>query len=48
MYAWTALIAFSAVSVAVVPWPVAAVVFLVGLGGLAFLVGRPVGALTRQ
>ena len=30
------------------PLPVAAVVFLIGLAGLAFLVGRPVGALSRR
>jgi chromate transport protein ChrA len=48
MYAWTALIAFSAVAVALVPWPVAAVVFLAGLAGLAFLVSRPAAALSRR
>lgn len=48
MYGWTALIAFSAVSVTLVPWPVSLVVFLVGLGGLVFLVSRPRGALSRR
>ena len=48
MYAWTALIAFSAVAVALVPWPVALVVFLAGLAGLAFLVSRPAAALSRR
>ncbi|MCU0278407.1 MAG: undecaprenyl/decaprenyl-phosphate alpha-N-acetylglucosaminyl 1-phosphate transferase [Candidatus Nanopelagicales bacterium] len=41
MHAWTALIAFSAVAVALIPWPMALVIFLVGLAGLAFLVSRP-------
>ncbi|HRY08577.1 MAG: undecaprenyl/decaprenyl-phosphate alpha-N-acetylglucosaminyl 1-phosphate transferase [Actinobacteria bacterium] len=48
MYAWTALIAFSAVAVALVPWPLALVVFLAGLAGLAFLVSRPPAALSRR
>ena len=41
MYAWTALIAFSAVSVALVPLVVSAVFFLIGLAGLVVLVSRP-------
>ncbi len=41
MHAWTALIAFSAVAVALIPWPMALVIFLMGLAGLAFMVSRP-------
>ncbi len=44
MHAWTALIAFSAVAVALIPWPMALVIFLAGLAGLAFLVSRPATA----
>ena len=44
MYAWTALIAFSAVSVALVPLVVSAVFFLAGLAGLILLVSRPARA----
>ena len=48
MYAWTALIAFSAVAVALIPWPMALVLFLIGLAGLAFLVSRPEASLSRR
>lgn len=41
MYAWTALIAGSAVLIAFVPWPYAAAFFVVGLGVLIFWVRRP-------
>ena len=43
MYAWTALIAGTAVAIAFVPLVWAAVGFLVGLGVLIFLVRRPDG-----
>ncbi len=48
MHAWTALIAFSAVAVALIPWPVALGIFLIGLGWLAFLVSRPETTLSRR
>jgi hypothetical protein len=48
MHAWTALIAFSAVAVALIPWPLALVVFLIGLGGLALMVSRPEASLSRR
>ncbi|MEZ5186401.1 MAG: MraY family glycosyltransferase [Candidatus Nanopelagicales bacterium] len=48
MHAWTALIAFSAVAVALIPWPLAMVVFLIGLGGLALLVSRPASVSRRS
>ena len=48
MHAWTALIAFSAVAIALIPWPMALVIFLVGLGGLALLVSRPEASLSRR
>jgi membrane protein implicated in regulation of membrane protease activity len=41
MYAWTALIAGTAVAIAFVPLGYAAVGFLVGLGLLIFAVRRP-------
>ena len=48
MYAWTALIAFSAVAVALIPWPMALVFFLIGLAGLASLVSRPEASQPRR
>jgi hypothetical protein len=44
MYAWTALIAGTAVAIAFVPLIWAAAGFLVGLGVLIFLVRRPDGS----
>ena len=41
MYAWTGLVAGTAVAIAFVPWPYAAGGFLVGLGALLWLVRRP-------
>ena len=41
MYAWTGLVAGTAVAVAFVPWPYAAGGFIVGLGALLWLVRRP-------
>lgn len=41
MYAWTALIAGTAVLLAFVPWPWAIAVFVIGLGLLVFAVRRP-------
>jgi len=41
MYAWTGLVAGTAVAIAFVPWPYAAGGFLVGLGALLSLVRRP-------
>ena len=41
MYAWTGLVAGTAVAIAFVPWPYAAGGFLVGLGALVWLVRRP-------
>lgn len=48
MHAWTALIAFSAVAMALIPWPLALTIFLIGLAGLAVLVSRPEGSLSRR
>lgn len=44
MYAWTALIAFSAVAVVILPWPVVLIIFGLGLTGLVALVWRPTTA----
>lgn len=44
MYAWTGLVAGTAVAIAFVPWPYAAGGFLVGLGALLWLVRRPARA----
>ena len=41
MYAWTGLVAGTAVAVAFVPWPYAAGGFIVGLAALLWLVRRP-------
>ncbi len=41
MYAWTGLVAGTAVAIAFVPWPYAAGGFVVGLGALLWLVRRP-------
>lgn len=46
MYAWTALIAFSAVGATMMPWPVALTAFGIGLIALAVLVLRPGAAAT--
>ncbi len=48
MYAWTALIAGTAVAVAFVPLGYAAIGFLVGLGLLIFAVRRPGAAGARR
>lgn len=48
MHAWTALIAFAAVSLAFVPWVISAVIFLVGVSALGILVLRPGRAKTAS
>ncbi len=48
MYAWTGLVAGTAVAVAFIPWPYAAGGFVVGLGALLWLVRRPTKADAGQ
>ncbi|MCH1405423.1 MAG: undecaprenyl/decaprenyl-phosphate alpha-N-acetylglucosaminyl 1-phosphate transferase [Candidatus Nanopelagicales bacterium] len=48
MYAWTGLVAGTAVAVAFVPWPYAAGGFIVGLAALLWLVRRPSKSMGAQ
>ena len=48
MYAWTGLVAGTAVAVAFVPWPYAAGGFIVGLGALLWLVRRPSKSMAAE
>ncbi len=48
MYAWTGLVAGTAVAVAFVPWPYAAGGFIVGLGALLWLVRRPSTSMVAE
>ena len=48
MYAWTGLVAGTAVAVAFVPWPYAAGGFIVGLAALMWLVRRPSKSMGAQ
>ncbi|MEC8445305.1 MAG: MraY family glycosyltransferase [Actinomycetota bacterium] len=48
MYAWTGLVAGTAVAVAFVPWPYAAGGFIVGLGALLWLVRRPSNSMGAE
>ncbi len=48
MYAWTGLVAGTAVAVAFVPWPYAAGGFIVGLGVLLWLVRRPSKSMAAE
>ena len=48
MYAWTGLVAGTAVAVAFVPWPYAAGGFIVGLGALLWLVRRPAKSMAAE
>ena len=48
MYAWTGLVAGTAVAVAFVPWPYAAGGFIVGLGALLWLVRRPSKSMVAE
>lgn len=47
MYAWTALVAFSAVAVALIPWPLVLIIFGTGLAGLLIMVRRPPRAVSQ-